>query len=595
MFSRSRTHRIAMALAGALLLPMAAPRASQAAWAPFGNPVVDEPHAQQHPVIATDGANGAIIAWQDLRSPRVNIFAQHVRADGVVDPAWPAQGRALLGDSVALVNAAGGQFTPIIVGDGAGGAIVAWQDLRDAATGIDLYAQHVLASGALDPKWPANGLPVVIARGTQNFAAMVTDGAGGAVLTWVDSRAALDEFDIFAQRIRGDGEADPNWPENGLAVCALPGPQGFPVLVDDGAGGALIAWHDVRAGSLGFDVYAQHALGSGVLDPFWPVNGLALVTAAGDQGLPSITRDGPPSPTGRAGAIVAWTDSRVVGDPHIFAQHVLDIGIVDDAWPVNGRRISAAGTQESRALIVPDGVGGAVVNWQALAPHLNEFAQHVTSGGSIDPGWPAGGRALSPTARQESFADMVSDGFGGAIVAWEDTANVVAQHVLASGLLDPAYPDTGRQIVPLPSRQGDVALVATSGQGAIAAWTDGRSGTNADIFALQVQEAGTVSVPPVPVPAAITPVRASPNPARAAFTLRFALPRPSHVGLAIFDLNGRRVRELAAGSLLAGVHEVTWDRRADDGRSADAGLYLARLEVDGRTSTTKLIALGSAR
>lgn len=582
-----------MALAGALLLPAVAPRVGRAAWAPFGNPIIDEPHGQVHPVIATDGADGAIIAWQDQRSSRQNIFAQHVRADGVVDPAWPRQGRALLGDSLGIATADGGQFTPIIVSDGTGGAIVAWQDLRDAATGIDLYAQHVLASGELDPKWPANGLPVVTARSTQNFAAIVTDGAGGAVLTWVDGRAGINEFDIFAQRVRGDGETDPAWPVDGLAVCALPGAQGFPGLVDDGAGGALIAWHDLRAGSLGFDVYAQHVLGSGVLDAFWPANGLAVVTAVGDQGNPAITRDGPPSPTGRTGAIVAWTDTRTTGDPHIFAQHVLDIGIVDDAWPVDGRRISSAGTLETRALVVPDGVGGAVVSWQALAPHLNEFAQHVTSGGTVDPGWPAGGRALSPTTRQESFADMVPDGRGGAIVAWEDSANVVAQHVLASGLLDPAYPDTGRQIVPLPSRQGDVALVATSGQGAIATWVDGRSGT--DIFALQVQEAGTVSVPPGAVPAGITPLRASPNPARSTFTLRFALPRASQVGLTIFDLNGRRVRELAAGPLVAGVHEITWDRRADDGRSADAGLYLARLEIEGRASTTKLIALGSAR
>lgn len=594
MFPRSRMHRMAMALAGALLLPSAAPRAGRADWAPFGNPLVDEPHNQQHSVIASDGADGAIVAWQDLRSPRQNVFAQHVRADGVVDPAWPREGRALLGDSLALATADGGQFGPLIVADGAGGAIVAWQDLRTAATGIDLFAQHVLASGELDPKWPVNGLPVVVARSTQNFPAMVTDGAGGAVLTWVDGRAGIDEFDIFAQRIRADGETDPAWPANGLAVCAVPGPQGFPALVDDGAGGALITWHDLRAGSLGFDVYAQHVLGSGVLDPLWPANGLALVTAAGDQGNPAITRDGPPSPTGRAGAIVAWTDARVVGDPHIFAQHVLDIGIVDEAWPVDGRRVSNAGTQESRALLVPDGVGGAVVSWQALAPRLNEFAQHVTSGGSVDPRWPAGGRALSPTARQESFADMVSDGAGGAIVAWEDSANVVAQHVLASGLLDPAYPDTGRQVNPLPSRAGDVALVATSGQGAIATWTDGRSGTNADIFALQVQQAGTVSVPPAPVPAA-TAMRASPNPARTAFTLRFALPRASRVGLSIFDLHGRRVRELAGGSLSPGEHELQWDRRADDGGFADAGLYLARLEVDGRVSTTKLIALGQAR
>ena len=44
---------------------------------------------QSSPVIASDNAGGAFIAWSDLRNLNDNnIFAQHVLASGVVDPLW---------------------------------------------------------------------------------------------------------------------------------------------------------------------------------------------------------------------------------------------------------------------------------------------------------------------------------------------------------------------------------------------------------------------------------------------------------------------------------------------------------------------------
>src|SRR5262249_41054444 len=155
--------------------------------------------------------------------------------------------------------------------------------------------------------------------------------------------------------------------------------------------------------------------------------------------------------------------------------------------------------------------------------HVNMFAQHVKATGVVDPAWPAGGRALSVTHRNQTFADIVSDGAGGAVVAWSDSLDVVAQHVLASGALDPTYPDTGRQVVDLPSPQGDVAVVATGGGfagGAIATWADGRN-PDLDIFAMQVLVAGTASAPD-PTPSPITFARPSPNPARGPIALRFA-------------------------------------------------------------------------
>ena len=343
---------------------------------------------------------------------------------------------------------------------------------------------------------------------------------------------------------------------------------------------------DLRDATSGLDIYAQRVLNSGAVDPAWPVNGRALCTADGDQGNPTITSDG------AHGALVAWSDSRVVATSHIFAQHVLGSGAIDPAWPANGRAISDAGVLETRPLAVPDGAGGAILTWQAFTVHLNMYAQHVRATGIVDPAWPVGGRALSITDRQQSHADIVPDGAGGAVIAWEDSSDVVAQHVLASGALDPAYPDTGRTVCNLPSQQGDVALVATGGGGAIASWTDSRNigGTAPDIFALQVLLAGTVDVPG-PVRAALTFAPPSPNPARGRLVLRFALPHEAGVELRIFDVAGRRVRELASGMQAAGEHAIEWDLRDESGHAVGAGLYLARLEAEGRALTEKIAAL----
>src|SRR5512142_2601414 len=86
-------------IAGLSLGLLAAPRAASAAWPQQGRAISSAAKGQQHSNAATDGAGGAIIVWQDLRFPRVNVFAQHVLAGGEVDPAWPSNGQALLTDS----------------------------------------------------------------------------------------------------------------------------------------------------------------------------------------------------------------------------------------------------------------------------------------------------------------------------------------------------------------------------------------------------------------------------------------------------------------------------------------------------------------
>ena len=53
--------------------------------------------------------------------------------------AWPSDPNL----NVPLCTAAGDQLSPTIVSDGAGGAIVVWQDSRSGSANPDVYAQRV--------------------------------------------------------------------------------------------------------------------------------------------------------------------------------------------------------------------------------------------------------------------------------------------------------------------------------------------------------------------------------------------------------------------------------------------------------------------
>src|SRR5262249_17280696 len=150
-------------------------------WTANGRVVCSAATDQLSPVSTSDGAGGAIIAWDDFRSSATyDVYAQHLLAAGVPDPGWPL-------DGPPLRLAAAGQINPGIVSDGGGGAIVAWQDLRLTASNI--YAQHVQSSGAVDPAWPVDGRAVSTATNTQSFLDLATDGSGGAIIGWQDLRS----------------------------------------------------------------------------------------------------------------------------------------------------------------------------------------------------------------------------------------------------------------------------------------------------------------------------------------------------------------------------------------------------------------------
>jgi hypothetical protein len=89
------------------------------------------------------------------------------------------------------------------------------------------------------------------------------------------------------------------WSLNGAAVCSATGGRGDPRIVSDGSGGAIVTWDDYRSGANG-DIYAQHMLASGVVDhcDCWPWT--ATFCQAGRTRCPAFLRWSLKSPHSRA-------------------------------------------------------------------------------------------------------------------------------------------------------------------------------------------------------------------------------------------------------------------------------------------------------
>jgi hypothetical protein len=430
-------------------------------WVPDGVALCTAAGAQISPTITSDGAGGAIVTWDDGRGV-ADIYAQKVNASGAAQ--WTANG-------VALCTAAGNQVSSAITSDGAGGAIIAWSDGRGA--GFDIYAQRVNASGAV--QWTANGVALCTAAGTQYSPTIIADGAGGAIITWQDRRGA--DYDIYAQRVTASG--DVQWGATGVALCTAAGDQSWPTITSDGAAGAIVTWYDSRGANI--DIYAQRVSASGATP--WTANGVPLCTAAGDQLNPAIT------PDGAGGAVVTWYDNRS-GNNDIYVQRVNASGAAQ--WTANGVAVcTAAGTQWLSA-ITADGKSGAIVTWgDYRSGNYDIYAQKVHSSGVVQ--WTANGVALCTAAGDQARPTIASDGALGAIVTWLDQRggdyDIYAQRVNSLGAVQ--LKANGVALCTAADDQSYPTITSDGAGGAVVTWQDNRSG-NFDIYAQSLDANGRI-------------------------------------------------------------------------------------------------------
>ena len=474
-----------------------------------------------------------------------------------------------------------GPGVSVIVGDGAGGAIIAWYDGWLGPDDMDIYAQRVDAAGV--PQWTTDGVKICGAALNQRQPTIVSDGAGGAIISWEDGRDGFP-YIIYTQRM--DGAGVPQWTPDGVPL-----PLGFaPKSVSDGSGGALITWYrGLENGSA--NIYAQRVDHDGLAQ--WSMDGVLLSppTYPGPYGLQL-------APDGFGGAVVAFLP--VSPNPnHLRAQRVTAAGAIAPGWPDTGAAVCTLSGFRGHPNIVVDDAGSAIVTWLEMGTPNQVRAQRLDPMGAMQ--WTASGVPCSGPADGESHA-IVSDGASGVIVIWGDASvstqntNIRAQHLTAAGTLDALWDPDGVSLCTASGKQEKPVAVPAIGNGAIAIWPDQRNG-EADIYAQRILANGVVAsqvnlgigeTPPAAW-AALAPN--APNPFARSTLITFTLARDCVALLEVFDMGGRRVDLLVEGRLDAGRHSVSWNGTDTAGQHLPAGVYSYRLTVPGFHSYRKLVIL----
>jgi hypothetical protein len=571
---------------GVLLAASGTPATAQ--WLAGGTPLCSAAGAQSRVRSAPDGAGGVFVVWVDNRLGGQDIYGLRILASGQRAPNWPENG-------VAVCVASGAQLTPEIVADGVGGAFVVWKDGRRGSGDDDIFIQRIIASGR-DPLWPADGIALCDTTGAQGNPQLIPDGSGGAIAVWDDQRSGFDS-DIYAQRIAANGTR--SWTAQGVPVCTAVNDQLTPVCAADASGGVFVAWEDARASSMVSDIYVQRITSAGVPASGWPVGGAAANLTVGLRlaYAPSIVKDA------SGGTIVAWEDYRnLSGD--IYAVRLTAAGAVAAGWTAGGSVVCNASNDQVRPFAVSDGAGGAVVVWQEYGGGNTRdlYAQRITAAGVRAAGWPAAGTSIcTANGNLATKPRAVSDGSNGVLVAWQDSRNgiltdIYAQRITGTGQVASGWTANGVPVCMEAADQQAPDLIGDGSGGAIVAWQDYRNGivSDYDIYARRVTGAGHL----VDVPGesgglpSFRVQEPRPNPTPGPASIAFELPEEGTLDARIFDVAGRVVRVLEAGRpFSAGTHVLAWDGRDEAGAPVADGVYLLRLAAGADQQVRRIVRI----
>ena len=176
-------------------------------------------------------------------------------------------------------------------------------------------------------------------------------------------------------------------------------------------------------------------------------------------------------------------------------------------------------------------------------------------------------------------------------MTWTDdrggNSDIYAQRVNAGGAVQ--WTTDGVSLCTASNGQLSPVIVADGFGGAIVAWSDSRNGL-ADIYANRVSAGGSIPTAIGRTPAnTLSASHSSPNPFSAQTTIEITLPGEADVNVDIFDVAGRRVRALRIGLVAAGTTPLAFDGRDERGHPLPSGVYFCRIHAGNAAVTRKLV------
>ncbi len=440
-------------------------------WIDNGTAVCTAINHQDRIRICSDGAGGAIVAWKDDREIIPELYAQRIGADGTM--MWS-------GNGTAVCTIGNIQEEMEIISDGQGGAIIVWEDTRSGNQ--DIFAQRLDPNG--NGLWTFNGEGICTDATSQSAPSICEISTEKFLIMWYDSRNGLP--DIYAQLV--DLNGNPQWTLNGLAICNAQGSQYLPKGVSDGVGGAIITWYDTRVAPADSNIYAQRVNSAGIAQ--WAPNGTLICNYAEAQSFPQIVSDG------EGGAIIVWRDHRRTGGIwNIYGERVNAAGVTQ--WQANGTAICALTTSSENFDICSDENGGVLITWSDYREtKWDIYIQKMHKNGY--PIWQAYGVEICDADLHQFYPKIVSDGQGGAVVTWQDSRagdDIYAQYINSTAHIQ--WAQDGMKICTLPSHQWYPVICNAGSGNIIIVWDDDRLQNGVtDVFAQRI----TIPSTEAPIP-----------------------------------------------------------------------------------------------
>ena len=407
---------------------------------------------QEDPVVIETNDNCIVVAWVDFSNDTnySDIYAQKINAAGEL--LWQENG-------VALSVAADIQIGLNIVPNALGGAIIIWQDFRNAG-GVDIYGASVDADG--NNTWDFDGTPIANENGAQSGHTFWEDGNGGAIMAYVNDLSG--DKNIVSKGIASDGTI--SWT---TMICNY---QDGATTIDqqrvksakDGEGGFIFAWQDKR--NINTDLYAQRINADGQIQ--WAENGIQITDYDGEDLNPRLCT------SSDTGAFLSWeSGSAAASDLNITK--ISNAGV--NLW--NNIVVSDAENAQNNPRVSGDNNGGVYVTWEDSRngnyPNIDIYSQHLDSDGAEL--WEAGGLAVCDQPGPQ-IGNAIKVNNGNIFINWSDSRNG------SIGLFYQVYNSAGVMALDLDGEQifwglsGNSEEINTinTNDGKYFAWADTRKG-----------------------------------------------------------------------------------------------------------------------
>ncbi|MAO22379.1 MAG: hypothetical protein CMJ25_16660 [Phycisphaerae bacterium] len=238
---------------------------------------------------------------------------------------------------------------------------------------------------------------------------------GGCYISWYSSESG---YDVRLQRL--DAQGNEMWAHNGVLVAD----RGFSSTQDygldvDSDGHAVLAFRDDRFG--GVVITAQRVAPDGSFS--WGANGIQLGDSAASLNSPDIAA------TSDGNAVVGWNSNLNT-----------DLASIDASGMINWETTLSSDIDDTLIVSAMEGSdnGSVIVSWVQYGFFLgpkNLMAQKIDSLGNE--AWAQRVAVFDGGSLQfGNFPEFSTDGAGGAVFSWYDTANglnVFAQHLDSDG------------------------------------------------------------------------------------------------------------------------------------------------------------------